>query len=110
LRVRTHSPLDRPIAWFWASRGDARLPLSLGLLLFAVGAFFCTYLTPGWQAADFRLALVTIGFGQGLFLVPTVFYATRDVAPQQGPTAAALFASPPTSPPPSYFPPMTPGT
>jgi DHA2 family multidrug resistance protein len=80
-----------PVAWFWASRGDARLPLSLGLLLFAVGAFICTYLTPGWQAGDFRLTLVAIGFGQGLFLVPTVFYATRDVAPQQGPTAAALF-------------------
>jgi DHA2 family multidrug resistance protein len=80
-----------PLAWFWASRWDARLPLSLGLALFAVGAFICSNLTPGWQASDFRLALIAIGLGQGLFLVPTVFYATRDVAPQQGPTAAALF-------------------
>jgi hypothetical protein len=31
------------------------------------------------------------GFGQGLFLLPTVYYATRDVAPEQGTTAAALF-------------------
>jgi MFS transporter, DHA2 family, multidrug resistance protein len=29
--------------------------------------------------------------GAGLFLVPTLFYATRDVLPQQGPTAAASF-------------------
>jgi len=80
-----------PLAWFWASRRDARLPLSLGLALFAVGAFASSYLTPDWQANDFRLTLIAIGFGQGLFLVPTVFYATRDVAPQQGPTAASLF-------------------
>lgn len=80
-----------PLAWFWASRGDARLPLSLGLALFAVGAAICNGLTPGWQASDFRLALIALGFGQALFLVPTVFYATRDVAPSQGPTAASLF-------------------
>jgi len=50
-----------------------------------------TGLTPSWQATDFRLTEIAIGLGQGLFLVPTVFYATRDTAPQQGPTAAALF-------------------
>jgi MFS transporter, DHA2 family, multidrug resistance protein len=80
-----------PARRFLASRWDARLPLSLGLGLFAIGAFVCTDLTPGWQASDFCLALIAIGLGQGLFLVPTIFYATRDVAPQQGPTAAALF-------------------
>jgi DHA2 family multidrug resistance protein len=80
-----------PLAWFWASRGDARQPLSLGLGLFAAGALVCTYLTPQWQAGDFRLALILVGLGQGLFLVPTLFYATRDVRPEQGPTAAALF-------------------
>jgi DHA2 family multidrug resistance protein len=80
-----------PLAWFWASRWDARLPLSLGLALFAVGAFVSSYLTPDWQADDFRLTVIAIGFGQGLFLVPTVFYATRDVAPEQGSTAASLF-------------------
>jgi MFS transporter, DHA2 family, multidrug resistance protein len=80
-----------PVAWFWGSRFDARLPLSCGLGLFAVGAFLCTRLTPAWQPGDFRLALLVVGFGQGLFLVPTVFYATRDVAPSQGPTAATLF-------------------
>ena len=80
-----------PVAWFWASRWDARIPLSLGLALFAIGALFSSYLTPDWQASDFRLALIALGLGQALFLVPTVFYATRDVAPQQGPTAASLF-------------------
>jgi DHA2 family multidrug resistance protein len=35
--------------------------------------------------------MIVIGFGQGLFLIPTVYYATRDVAPEQGTTAAALF-------------------
>jgi MFS transporter, DHA2 family, multidrug resistance protein len=80
-----------PLAWFWASRWDARLPLSLGLALFAIGAFTSTYLTPDWQAGDFHLTLIALGFGQVLFLVPTIFYATRDVAPQQGPTAASLF-------------------
>jgi DHA2 family multidrug resistance protein len=80
-----------PLAWLWASRGDARQPLSLGLVLFAAGAFVSTKLTPQWQAGDFHLALVCIGLGQGLFLVPTLFYATRDVLPQQGPTAAAFF-------------------
>jgi len=80
-----------PLAWLWASRGEPREPLSLGLLLFAAGAFVCTYLTPQWQAGDFRLALLLVGLGQGLFLVPTLFYATRDVKPEQGPTAAALF-------------------
>jgi len=80
-----------PLSWFWASRRDARAPLSLGLALFAAGAFVCTRLTPAWQASDFRLAMILIGFGQGLFLVPTLFYATRDVAPAQGPTAATLF-------------------
>jgi MFS transporter, DHA2 family, multidrug resistance protein len=80
-----------PLTWLWASRGDARQPLSLGLALFAAGAFVSTKLTPQWQAGDFHLALVCIGLGQGLFLVPTLFYATRDVLPQQGPTAAAFF-------------------
>jgi DHA2 family multidrug resistance protein len=80
-----------PLAWLWASRGDARQPLSLGLALFAAGAFVATWLTPQWQANDFRLALVLVGTGQGLFLVPTVFYSTRDGKPEQGPTAAALF-------------------
>jgi MFS transporter, DHA2 family, multidrug resistance protein len=80
-----------PLAWFWASRWDARWPLSLGLLLFAVGAFLSTRLTPAWQSNDFALTEIAIGLGQGLFLVPTLFYATRDVQPQQGPTAAALF-------------------
>jgi MFS transporter, DHA2 family, multidrug resistance protein len=80
-----------PLAWLWASHGDARQPLSLGLALFAAGAFVATWLTPQWQANDFRLALVLVGIGQGLFLVPTLFYSTRDVKPEQGPTAAALF-------------------
>ena len=80
-----------PLAWLWASHGDARQPLSLGLALFAAGAFVATWLTPQWQANDFRLALVLVGTGQGLFLVPTLFYSTRDVKPEQGPTAAALF-------------------
>jgi DHA2 family multidrug resistance protein len=80
-----------PLAWLWASRGDARQPLSVGLGLFAAGAFVATWLTAQWQANDFRLAMILIGLGEGLFLVPTVFYATRDVKPEQGPTAAALF-------------------
>jgi MFS transporter, DHA2 family, multidrug resistance protein len=80
-----------PLAWLWASRGDARQPLSVGLGLFAAGAFVATWLTPQWQANDFRLAMILVGLGEGLFLVPTVFYATRDVKPEQGPTAAALF-------------------
>jgi DHA2 family multidrug resistance protein len=80
-----------PLAWLWASRGEARMPLSLGLALFAVGAFLANGITPAWQAADFRLSMIVIGFGQGLFLVPTVYYATRDVAPEQGTTAASLF-------------------
>ena len=80
-----------PLAWLWASRGDARQPLLVGLGLFAAGAFVATWLTSQWQANDFRLALVLVGLGEGLFLVPTVFYATRDVKPEQGPTAAALF-------------------
>jgi len=65
--------------------------LSLGLALFAAGAFVATWLTPQWQANGFRLALILVGAGQGLFLVPTLFFATRDVKPEQGPTAAALF-------------------
>jgi MFS transporter, DHA2 family, multidrug resistance protein len=80
-----------PVAWFWASRWDARLPLSAGLVLFAVGAYLSTRFTPGWQAADFRITELAIGFGQGLFLVPVLFYAVRDVKPEQGPTAATLF-------------------
>jgi len=80
-----------PAAWFWASRGEARMPLSLGLALFAIGAFLSSRITPSWQAGDFRLSMIVIGFGQGLFLIPTVYYATRDVAPEQGTTAAALF-------------------
>ena len=80
-----------PLAWLWASRGEARMPLSIGLALFAIGAFLSSRITPSWQAGDFRLSMIVIGLGQGLFLVPTVFYATRDVAPEQGTTAAALF-------------------
>jgi MFS transporter, DHA2 family, multidrug resistance protein len=80
-----------PLGWLWASRWDARVPLSLGLALFAAGAFVSARLTPAWQAGDFVLTEVAIGLGQGLFLVPTLLYATRDVLPQQGPTAAALF-------------------
>src|SRR5260370_31704719 len=80
-----------PLAWLWASRGDARQPLSLGLALFTVGAFVSTYLTPQWQAGDFRLAPVCVRGGRGLFLGPTVFYATRHVKPEQVATAAAVF-------------------
>jgi hypothetical protein len=39
----------------------------------------------------FRLSLILVGLGQGLFLVPTLFYATRDLKPEHGTTAAALF-------------------
>lgn len=53
--------------------------------------YLSTRLTPTWQSNDFALTEIAIGMGQGLFLVPTLFYATRDVLPQQGPTAAALF-------------------
>jgi len=67
------------------------MPLSIGLALFAIGAFLSSRITPAWQAADFRLTMIVIGFGQGLFLLPTVYYATRDVAPEQGTTAAGLF-------------------
>ena len=56
------------------------MPLSLGLALFAFGAFLSSRLTPSWQADDFRLTMIVIGLGQGLFLVPTVYYATRDVS------------------------------
>jgi DHA2 family multidrug resistance protein len=80
-----------PLAWLWASRFEARTPLALGLALFAVGALMATRLTPAWQGMDFRATLIVIGLGQGFFLVPTIFYATRDVAPAQGPTAAAFF-------------------
>ena len=80
-----------PLAWLWASRTDARLPLSLGLAFLAVGAYLCAYLTSDWQAGDFRLPMIAIGLGQGFFLLPTLFYATSHVAPQQGSTAAALF-------------------
>lgn len=65
--------------------------MSVGLGLFAAGAFVATWLTPQWQANDFRLAMILVGLGEGLFMVPTVFYATRYVKPEQGPTAAALF-------------------
>src|SRR5215472_12123509 len=80
-----------PLAWLWASRGEARMPLSIGLALFAVGSFLSSRIAPSWQAADFRLTMIVIGFGQGFFLLPTVYYATRDVAPEQGTTAAAFF-------------------
>jgi len=75
-----------PLAWYWATRGDARLPLSLGLLLFALGAFLCTYLTPGWQAGDFRLAMIAIGF-----LAPGfALFRQRTRVALAGPLRAAL--------------------
>jgi hypothetical protein len=67
--------LALPLAWLWASRWDARLPLSLGLALFAIGAFVCTYLTPDWQASDFRLTLIALGFDEGSWLT-SVFSAS----------------------------------
>jgi DHA2 family multidrug resistance protein len=80
-----------PLAWWVMRRGYNRMVLGAGLLCFAAAAGLAGFMSPGWQAADFRSVVLLSGAGQGLFLTATVYFATSGVAPAQGPTAAVLF-------------------
>ena len=80
-----------PLAWWIMRRGWHRVVLASGLLCFAWSAGLSAFMSPDWQAADFRLIVLLAGAGQGLFLTATICFATAGIGPAQGATAAVLF-------------------
>ena len=80
-----------PAAWWAVARFDPRLSLGLGLLLFTASAGLNSALTLDWRVDEFVPGLLVLGAGQAFFLVATLAYATADVPPALGATAAALF-------------------
>jgi DHA2 family multidrug resistance protein len=79
------------LAYVWLQRGDARWPLMAGLSIFAAAAVLSAKIDPSWSAQQFETPLILAGLGQGLFLTSVMRYATWNIPPQAGATAAGLF-------------------
>jgi len=82
-----------PLAWLWLRRpkADGRWPLALGLLSFSGAAFLGAMVDPRWGVPEFSRMLALAGFGQGLFLTAVLRFATAEVPPPAGASAAGLF-------------------
>jgi DHA2 family multidrug resistance protein len=80
-----------PIAYWASVKLDARLPLSLGLGLFATAAWLGRDLAPDWAAPQFLGPMLLAGAGQALFGVATLRFATFDIARHEGPTLGVVF-------------------
>jgi DHA2 family multidrug resistance protein len=79
------------LAYVWLQRGDARWPLMTGLSIFAAAAALSARIDPSWSAQQFETPLILAGLGQGFFLTSVMRYATWNIPPQAGATAAGLF-------------------
>ncbi|WP_410667933.1 MFS transporter [Amycolatopsis sp. cmx-4-68] len=75
-----------------ASRG-ARLPLSLGSALLAIGAFLLVPLTAHTSSAYLLLAYAVFGLGAGMVSPPVTHTAISGLPPDQAGVAGALAAS-----------------
>jgi DHA2 family multidrug resistance protein len=74
-----------PLVWTWLQRVDHRVPMAIGLTSVAIG-IGALGLTP-----ILIPALVLIGIGQVLFLVPALMTGASSLKPEHGPTATIVF-------------------
>lgn len=74
-----------PFVWAWLQRVDYRVPMAIGLISVAIG-LGALGLTP-----ILLPALVLIGIGQVLFLVPALMTGASSLKPEHGPTATIVF-------------------
>jgi DHA2 family multidrug resistance protein len=79
------------LAYWLVRRVDARVALSLGLLIFALAAALCSDLAPDWALDEFRTPIVLVGFGQAFVQVALLRYAVFGVGKEEGPTCGIIF-------------------
>jgi len=80
-----------PLAYHWLERLDGRCSMAAGLAIFAAAALWASLINPFWQVEQFAGPMILAGVGQGLFLTSIMTFATWNVAPAGGATAAGLF-------------------
>ncbi len=79
-------------ATYWMMRHIAlRVPIFIGLVLFALGAAVTSQATTMSSADQFALAEVLLGTAPALFVVPLLVIGTRDVKPSDGQSASTFF-------------------
>jgi DHA2 family multidrug resistance protein len=85
--------LSFPLAWLWLRRSgaDGRWPLALGLAASSGAALLGAMVDLHWGGPEFGRMLMVAGFGQGLFLTAVLRFATTEVPPPAGASAAGLF-------------------
>jgi len=79
------------LGYLWLQRADGRWSLGAGLAIFGFAALLAAQIDPSWSAQEFRAPLALAGLGQGLYLTGVMRYATWNLPPQAGATAAGLF-------------------
>lgn len=80
-----------PITWWLIRRTERRLVAAAGLVLFGLGAMLASHGTSLAAADQFHLAMMAMGAGQVLFLVPNLVAGAGSLKPADGPTASLLF-------------------
>jgi MFS transporter, DHA2 family, multidrug resistance protein len=79
------------VAHHLCARGDARIPLGLGLAIMALGAAAAAGAAAVGGADHLATPLWASGFGQGLFSVAVMRFATAGLVREDGPTCGLLF-------------------
>ncbi|MGO4222154.1 MFS transporter [Lysobacter sp. TAF61] len=80
-----------PLVWRVLQRVDGRVPMSLGLLLCAIGTGLAAFASNQDGAEQLHWTLALFGVGQMLFLVPDLLIGASSLKPEDLPTASLAF-------------------
>ena len=80
----------RGISWRYGHVAP-RVPIFVGLMLFAAGALLTSQTTILNSADQFALSEALLGAAPALFVVPLLVIGTRDVKPSEGQSASTFF-------------------
>src|SRR5262249_59085710 len=78
-----------PLVALALRRIDARLLLSIGFALIAVGSWMDTELTHDWASGDFLPAQIVEAVGLAIGITSLVTFAVANITPAQAPAIAA---------------------